>query len=576
VTSDFWKFANDYLVNLVGALRAEVVRVMSTTNTNHTIHATISLDEAVDVTLSDPREESRELFEAVPSNHRSALAANVWQIGLRALQTAQASANAGRLQEIGGELLDGLRLELTAHVERHGREVDERLRRYFDPESGEVSARLDSIFTDDGQLSRVLKATTGPQGDLATTLEEKLGPLMRTLDPDHSAGIIRTLIDKVESVVATNRAKIDEALDPMIESSAAGRFVTSLRKQLDAAGQTQAKRLEAAAEALDANNEGSLLSRLLRETSESRQQVMAAISPSGEGSLLGPLEATVSRLLESHRREQTARANEEQVKREAFEKEMRETIQRIETQRTLRGKGVEGGRNFEKAVYEFANDRVGGSGQLHVDFTGNTPSPSGAKVGDVVLTFTEESAYAGAKVVIEAKREQNFSTTKALDELDRARNNRDAASGLFVLSQNTASESFPRLARFGHRVLVVWDADDPLTDAWLYAALLLTTALASRMNTETSADEAAELDRTLAYIEGAVKHLAELDKQSQKVLKSAQKMIGAVSLGKSQLEGALHSTRLVLDKVRSDRIDEAAEEKTPISSNELRGAQAQA
>lgn len=574
--AEFGKFINNYRRWFMGAPDALHLSAMSTNNQNQTILATINLTHAVEVTLSDPRDESRELFEGVSSTHRSALAADVWQIGLRALQTAQASANSGRLKEIGGELLDGLRSELTAHIERHGRELDERLLRYFDPKSGEVSARLDSIFTEDGQLSRVLKETTGPQGDLATTLEAKLGPLMRTLDPEHSAGIIHTLVDKVESVVATNRAKIDEALDPMVESSAAGRFVTALRRQLDAAGQTQAKRLEAAAEALDANNEGSLLNRLLRETSESRQQVMAAISPSGEGSLLRPIEETVSRLLERHRREQVVRADEERTKRETFEKEMRETIQRIETQRAQQRTGVQGGRKFEQAVYEFAADRLGGSGQLHVDFTGNSPSASGAKVGDVVLTFTEESAYTGAKVVIEAKREAKFSTTKALEELDRARTNREAASGLFVLSQNVAEDSFPRLARFGHRVLVVWDADDPSTDPWLYAALMLTTALASRASTESSADEAAELDRTVAQIESAVKHLVILDKHAQKVLKSAQTILSEVSLGKSDLEAALSSTGLVLNKIRSNRVDEVVEGRTPISTTELLGGHAQA
>jgi hypothetical protein len=100
-----------------------------------------------------------------------------------------------------------------------------------------------------------------------------------------------------------------------------------------------------------------------------------------------------------------------------------------------------------------------------------------------------ESAFAGAAVVFEAKRDATYTVQEALDELDAARKNRDAAVGVFVMARSHASDVFPRFARYGNNVLVVWDDRDPTTDAYLHAAILLGIGLVTRTETAAHAAE---------------------------------------------------------------------------------------
>lgn len=69
---------------------------------------------------------------------------------------------------------------------------------------------------------------------------------------------------------------------------------------------------------------------------------------------------------------------------------------------------------------------------------------------------------------------------EALDELRDARANRDAGSGVFVLARSHVRPGFAPFARYGQDVLVVWDHEDPSSDARLEAALMLGVALAVR------------------------------------------------------------------------------------------------
>src|SRR5690606_33651597 len=102
-----------------------------------------------------------------------------------------------------------------------------------------------------------------------------------------------------------------------------------------------------------------------------------------------------------------------------------------------------------QAVAEFITGAVRGAPCV-IDLTGNTSgNVSRCKKGDVVVRFTDESAFAGAGVVFEAKRDASYTTQKALDELDAARKNRAAAAGVFIMAKSHAPESFPRFARYG-------------------------------------------------------------------------------------------------------------------------------
>lgn len=544
----------------------------TTTINNTTIETTLTVGDAVEVTLHDRRAESLDFFTGIAEAQRGLVAADVWTIGLRAIQTAQASANAARLEDVGGTILEGLRERLTEHVAAEKAAIEGALRGYFDPSDGRLMARLDALFRDEGQLVGLLKRHTGDGSTLAATLSERIAPLVRALDPGQRDGIAQNLTRQVEAALKGSERSVAAALDPAVGSSAAGRFMAELRREIAAAGETQERRLAAATTALDANNPDSLLSRLLRETQEAQARVLAAVSPGSEGSLLGPLQRSLTEMLEAHQRQNAALLEGQRQGQEVLARELREAVVRIEQRRENLRRGAAAGRAFEGCVYDFAS-RVLSGGPVVVEFTGTKAAANRRKVGDVVLTFTEESAFAGAKVVIEAKCEAGSSVTKALAELKEARTNRGAEIGVFVLSKSAAPEAFPAFGRYGQDVLVVWDSEDPATDAYLHGALLVGMMLASRRAKAGDVDQDASLEAALRGLDVGLKAMGEIEKQAQAVATAARKLADEVARGKEALAGSMRSTRAVLDARSSGRADSALEAASPIVGQTLLGAE---
>jgi hypothetical protein len=95
--------------------------------------------------------------------------------------------------------------------------------------------------------------------------------------------------------------------------------------------------------ALDANNEQSLLSRLLRETRAAQTQVLAALNPSDEKSLLAPLKKTIEDLLAGYQRQQMDALEAQRVRQAAFEKDILEKVTRLETRKDALRRGDQGG-----------------------------------------------------------------------------------------------------------------------------------------------------------------------------------------------------------------------------------------
>lgn len=547
---------------------------MTTTNPVLSLFdASITLGEALGLSLTDRRPESLEFFAQLDEAHRGTIAVDVWQIGLRALQVARASASTARLEDVGAELLEGLRQQLAAHVQKQAQDMQAQLERYFDPNDGRVMARLDALFKDGGQLAKLILQHTGPASALASTLTQQVSPLLRKFSPTETDGVVQVIGRKVEEVLRASQLSMQQALDPAAESSAVGRFLTMLRRDIAAAGETQEKRLAAVTAALNANDETSLLSRMLRETREAQQRVLAAVTPGHAQSLLAPLQETLTGLIDRHQKQQAAAFEAQRLRQEAFEREIQAAVQRIELRKEQARRGTAGGREFEEEVHAFVSVLLQ-AGPYVVDFTGNKRSAGmQRKVGDVVITFTEESAFAGAKVVIEAKRKDGYTLRGALDELSVARKNRDAAVGLFVMSTNAAPAGFPPFARYGHNVVVTWDADDRSTDAYLHAAVLVALALASRTQGRETVDEAVELEALCQRVQAELGRIERIRAKATAVLNAARAIHDEVNKGQEELTEALQSARKLLDAAKAERTDEAEESRTPITAPAQLGAE---
>ena len=342
------------------------------------------------------------------------------------------------------------------------------------------------------------------------------------------------------------------------------RFLRSLREELKGADEDRAKQLSAALAALDANDENSLICRLARETDNARQAVLQAVNPSVPGSPMAVMSETLTRLLKEHALSQETLSRTQVQRQEQFEKEVRDVLTRIESRRSQELTSPRGGLVFEDAVVRFVAATVSGTPCL-VEDTTNTPGMRArCKKGDVVVRFTDESAFAGSAVVFEAKHEAGFSVQDAIKELDEARKNRNASAGVFVMARSHASDTFPRLARHGNNVLATWDESDSTTDAYLQAAILLGLGLVARGRTVGDPGDIEALRDVEGRIEAEVARLAKLAKFNDNIKTNSEHIDEEIRKGQSQLGMLLKKSRSVLKALNIELAEEDVERSSPV------------
>jgi hypothetical protein len=314
---------------------------------------------------------------------------------------------------------------------------------------------------------------------------------------------------KLREALVENQVEVARALDPVAEDGAVARFLRALRQELEKADNDRNKQLALATKALDANDENSLLSRLMRETADAKNAFVAAMNPELPSSPMAVLKNTLSTLLQQHVKSQEESMTLLHERQAKFEQEVRESLVRLEERKRCDAKSTRGGFQYEDAVLRFVQRAVQGA-PIEANTTANTVGAKpNCKKGDQVLRFTAESAYAGGALVVEAKRDSSYTVRAALEELEVARGNRAAGAAVFVMAKSHAPTAFPTFARYGSDILVIWDDEDEQTDPYLHAAVLLGLALASR---QRRPDDAGDL-HALADIEHRIqKELERLDK----------------------------------------------------------------
>ena len=176
------------------------------------------------------------------------------------------------------------------------------------------------------------------------------------------------------------------------------------------------------------------------------------------------------------------------------------------------------------------------------------------EIGDCVITLGPEHAAAGARVVVEAKQDASYNLQKALAELDTALDNRDARVGVFVFSRKTAPESLPAMRAYGHKLVVVWDAEDPHTDLVLEAALFAARSMAAALHREGDADEApAELDgleAAVLAVEKEINRLDDLETWSKSIDSANTKIADRVRILRNNLTRSMLKARAGVDALK--------------------------
>jgi hypothetical protein len=184
------------------------------------------------------------------------------------------------------------------------------------------------------------------------------------------------------------------------------------------------------------------------------------------------------------------------------------------------------------------------------------------RVGDFIVRFTDESAWAGASIVFECKHDQSYNVDKAIKELDVARANRDASVGVFVMAQSHASADFPAFSRVGHNILVSWDPDDAGAIHRLDAAVMLATMLASRKRQVTdhaSTDAVRDIENLLANQAAHVERMRKASDGIRKHNDVIRKELDRAEIELKELVGKAQETLRALDLNAGSEIAEREE-----------------
>lgn len=539
-----------------------------------TTQSALTIDVQVDAativaSVSDSRTDVVATLVPLDESQRLGFVADVWTVGVRAIMNAHRNAEEAKLADIGKGILDGLDKELDDHVVRQRDALVEMLKRYFDPKDGQVALRIDGFVKDGGQLAIAMEKYLAPEhGTLARTLAQQLGensPLLKRLSPTDHEGIVHVLESRIREALAQNQSAMAKALDPLAEEGIVARFLGMLRKDLEKADNDRTKQLVAVTKALDANDEGSLLSRLMRETQSARLAFVQAMNPDEPGSPLAVLKASLASLLEVQAKSQAEALAAVEERQQKLDQHIRESVARLEERRRGDAHSPRGGTTFEGNGLTFVQHAVQGAPIVVDDVGGLVGARPSCKIGDQVLRFTDESVFAGAALVVEMKHDASYTISRALAELEIARSNRGAQTGLFVMARSHAPAGFPPMARYGQDILVTWDDEDESTDPYLHAGVILGLALASRQRRPVNEGDVKALADVEHRIQQELRRHETMKKLAERIRKDAEELGDELRKGSDKLTLLLRSAKATLKALNVELVDAEAERSEIIS-----------
>jgi hypothetical protein len=237
-----------------------------------------------------------------------------------------------------------------------------------------------------------------------------------------------------------------------------------------------------------------------------------------------------------------------------FHTEIRETVATLKARKLEKARGTRHGDDFQDAVGEYVEADARNRGDVCERTTSTVGRIPRSKTGDFVLTMGPESVAAGGAIAIEAKQEQGYDLKSVLEEIGKARTNRDAEVGIFVLSKLVAPEEMEPLTRYGNDIVVVWDAEDCMTDVVLASALSLARALVARrgvVDKERAAD-LTELDKAMQRIAKDASGLAEIITWSGTITNNGTKIRDKAERLKQDLENQVERLDEHLGRLRAE------------------------
>ena len=495
--------------------------------------------------VTDP-ETIAALAESAEGRDRQELALTALKIGILSLKAARGTVDGTAIRQEGDRLLGTLEERLGKHRELMDEALAGTLRSYFDPASGAFTERVQRLLRHDGELATVI----GGQVELARrTLDDLLvqhlgdeSPLRTLLSPDDGNAFIAALRSQVQHALQLQSESIADEFSLDRPESALSRLVRELKDRHGDLERSLGERVASVVGEFSLDNKDSALSRLVGRVEQAQGQI------SEQFSLDNP-ESGLTRIVQRLDRFEAA----QRERSHDFELRINALLERIVTRRDDARRSTLHGNEFEQRVGEQLQAWCLAAGDV-IDAVGDTSGViPRCKVGDFVATMGPDSAAPGASIVVEAKARGVCTLTSTLEEADVARRNRGASVCLFVHSAQTAPAGLPELHRHGQDIVVVWDAEDAVTDIRLKAAFFLAKALCLRAN-QHEEEEAASLSEMDAAIEAIRKQIGgfeEIGTSARTIVGGGERILNRARIMEEEIGKQLTALVSHLDRLRA-------------------------
>lgn len=392
----------------------------------------------------------------------------------------------------------------------------------------------------------------------ANIVEQKFKELERNLD-DYARDFTNELQGKIEQYFKAETGSVPRHLDSLVGHE--GTLSKTLEEYfgLEHGRVSQAVRDQIGPQSdfgklVDPDNSGGLLQRIQdivdRKLQESTSSVLQQFSLDSTDSAISKLRREMNDQVEAVKRENAQ-----------FFAELRTHFGIQQARAEEASKGTQKGRDFEALVY----DSIAGLGRSLGDLTENLTGTPGniprCKTGDYVSSLAADSGASGKRLVIEAKNELGWSLREAIDELARAKENRDAGVGLMIFSDPCCPPEVGKFRIVERDVFVGLNpdsigGDDPnfyLESAYRIARALVVTERTQQL---TSKVDVGRISVALTAIEATCERFAEIHKKAASVKQSATAIEDLADQMRPEIEHRLRDVELLaradLEPIGSD------------------------
>lgn len=499
----------------------------------------------LELKVADP-EITAALLVHAEGEARNQYALGALRVGVLALRAAAGKIDTDGIRNAGEKLMSDMASLLNEHSGGLTGEIASALQRYFDPQTGLLPQRIQSLIQNDGDLEKLLRSHLAPQDSMiARTLAAHLGegsPIFKMLSPTDANGLQAHVAGALEEALAEQRHQIlgefsldnpDSALSRLVGKLTAnnGQLQSELQDQVvglvkefsldqpDSALSRLVSRVEAAqgaiADQFSTDNKESGMTRLSKMLQNTSDQINRNLTLDDDTSALSRLKRELQGTLDTM-----------VEKNSAFQMEVRSTLSALQARREEAARSTQHGRTFEEQLGELLVVEAQRQGDLPEATGSSTGLVKNCKIGDYVVELGADSAAPGARIAWEAKDDHSYDLKRALGEIEQARKNRQAQVGVFVFSKNAAPVGQQSFGRYGHDLVIVWDADDATSDLYVQVACSVARALAIRQNQEKSetTESVQEIERATRAIEKQLQHLDEFKKWGETVKCNGEKI----------------------------------------------------